>query len=291
MHRILLAAAVVLVAAATYCVAQTRPTTPRGASLPLPLVPGGASMPAPRVPEGASMPRASASDPRATEIADRVMRSLGGREAWDKTRFIRFGFGTERDGKFQGRTHVWDKWTGRYRVSGQTREGQPYVILMNLNSRAGRAWVGGAEVTGDALKEQLERGYGMWVNDTYWLLMPYKLQDPGVMLTYAGEERGDGGVMYDKVKLAFDNVGLTPKDNYWVWVNRDTGLVDRWDYVLKGEDVPPTTWTWTEWKKHGDVMLAGRRFNAKDNRTILLHEIAVLESVPDATFTSPDPMS
>ena len=106
---------------------------------------------------------------------------------------------------------------------------------MNVNSKEGRAWVGGKELAGAELKEALERGYGAWVNDTYWLLMPYKMTDPGVTLKYAGEERGANGAMYDKVNLSFDNVGLTPKDTYWVWVNRDTGMVDRWDYVLKGE--------------------------------------------------------
>jgi len=234
--------------------------------------------------------RKPAADARAVEIADRVMSSLGGREAWDKTRFLRFGFGSERDGKFQGRTHVWDKWTGRYRVEGQTREGVPFVILMNLNTREGQAWNAGKPLAGEALKKELERGYGMWVNDTYWLLMPYKMRDPGVILSYAGEEKGASGAMYDKVKLTFDNVGLTPKDTYWVWVNRNTGLVDRWDFVLKGEAVPPTTFTWTGWKKYGGIMLAGERVNPKEDRKLLLPNIAVLESVPDSVFTSPDPI-
>ena len=115
--------AVALILAAAACArAQDRPSPA-----------GGASMPAPQFPGGASGPRAA--DPRAMEIADRVMTSLGGREAWDRTHFLRFGFGQERDGKFQGRTHYWDKWTGRYRVEGTNREGQPFVILMNLNSK------------------------------------------------------------------------------------------------------------------------------------------------------------
>ena len=264
------------------------PRYPSGASMPAPRLPAGASMPVPGFPGAASMPRAS-SDAKAMEVAERVMQSLGGREAWENTRFIRFGFGTERDGRFQGRTHVWDKWTGRYRVEGQTREGQPYVVLMDLDTREGRAWVAGKELAGDELKQQLERGYGAWINDTYWLLMPYKMTDPGVRLSYAGEETMDGA-MYDKVQLRFDNVGLTPDDTYWVWVNRGTGLVDRWDYVLRGEDVPPTTWMWSGWTRHGDIMLAGERLNPKENRKLLLHEIAVLDSVPDAAFTSPDPM-
>jgi hypothetical protein len=37
-------------------------------------------------------------------------------------------------------------------------------------------------------------------------------------------------------------------------------------------------------------MLASERLNEKDNRKLLLHEIAVLESVPDEVFTAPDPI-
>jgi hypothetical protein len=235
------------------------------------------------------MPHAS-SDTRALEIADRVMTALGGKPAWDGTRYLRFGFGTERDGKFVGRTHTWDKWEGRYRVEGTTREGQPFLTLMNLNTKDGSAWLDGKKLEGAELKSALERAYGMWVNDTYWLLMPYKMRDPGVILAYAGEEKGANGAMYDKVKLTFDNVGLTPRDTYWVWVNHATGMVDRWDFVLKGEAVPPTTYAWTGWKKHGNIMLAGERTNPADNRKLLLPGIAVLESVPDSVFTSPDPI-
>jgi hypothetical protein len=257
--------------------APSRPSFPSAPSFPA----------APSFPSAASMP--SASDARATAIADRVMDALGGKEAWDATRFLRFTFGSERDGKFMGRTHNWDKWTGRYRVEGDTRDGLRFVILMNLNTREGSAWLAGRQMEGAELKAQLERGYGMWVNDTYWLLMPYKMRDPGVILSYAGEET-DGGAMYDKVKLTFENVGLTPRDAYWVWVNRDTGLVDRWDYVLKGENVPPTTWRWSSWKKYGGIMLSGERTNAADGHKIMLPDIAVLEGVPDPVFTSPDPI-
>jgi hypothetical protein len=237
-----------------------------------------------------AQPKAAKPDAKAQEISARVLTALGGREAWERTRYLRFGFGMERDGTFQGRRHVWDKWTGRYRVEGTTREGQPFVTLMNINTKEGRAWLGGKELAGEGLRKALESGYGAWVNDTYWLLMPYKMTDPGVTLKYAGEERFNG-VMYDKVNLSFDNVGLTPKDTYWVWVNRDTGLVDRWDYVLKGEKAPPTTWTWTGWKRYGDIMLAGERVNVKENRKLLLPDIAVLTEVPDKVFTSPEPVS
>jgi hypothetical protein len=117
--------------------------------------------------------------------------------------------------------------------------------------------------------------------------MPYKLRDPGVLLAYDGEA-SEGGATYDKVVLTFDNVGLTPKDKYWVWVNRDTHLVDRWDFVLKGEDVPPTTFLWKDWKKVGNVKLAAERVNPKDNRRLVFPVLEAPASLPDAVFTSPD---
>ena len=121
------------------------------------------------------------------------MKALGGKQAWDNTHYLRFTFAGRR-------THCWDKWTGRHRVEGQDQDGKKYVVLENINTKEGTAWVDGKKVEGDKAKKSLERGYGAWVNDTYWLLMPYKLQDPGVNLAYAGEETIDGKT-YDKLAL------------------------------------------------------------------------------------------
>ena len=184
------------------------------------------------------------------------------------------------------RSHTWDKWTGRYRLEATTREGAAYLVLMDIDTKEGRAWLKGTELTGDEAKKYLEQGYATWVNDTYWLLMPYKMKDPGVSLALDGEET-KGGETWDKLRLTFDNVGLTPKDKYWAYVNRKTGLVDRWDYVLKGESTPPTTFTWLNWKKYGNVMLADDRRNAKDDTRIYFPVLEVAESLPDALFSAP----
>jgi hypothetical protein len=228
----------------------------------------------------------AASDPKAAALADRVLQALGGQQAWDNTRYLRFDFGVERDGKLQSRAHTWDKWTGRYRLEGQTREGEPFVVLMNVNTREGTAWVKGQPATPEKAKELVERAYGTWVNDTYWLVMPYKMKDPGVILQYAGEEKGDGAT-WDKVLLTFDNVGLTPKDKYWAFVNRDTGLVDRWDFVLKGENGPPATFLWKGWTRKGGIMLAPERLSPKDGRRIAFPVMDVPAEVPDSVFTNP----
>ncbi len=51
-------------------------------------------------------------------------------------------------------------------------------------------------------------------------------------LAYDGEETIDG-VVYDKLKLTFGKVGLTPGDTYWAYINRQTKLMDRWAYFLE----------------------------------------------------------
>ncbi|HSD27481.1 MAG TPA: hypothetical protein VLL75_09255, partial [Vicinamibacteria bacterium] len=139
---------------------------------------------------GEAAAETAASDKTAVAIADKVMTALGGQKAWEGTRFLRFDFAVDREGKtLFSRSHTWDKWTGRYRLEGRTREGDPFVVLMNINSKEGDAWRKGRKLEGEARRKQLEEAFEAWTNDTYWLLMPYKLRDPGVNLSMAGEEK------------------------------------------------------------------------------------------------------
>ncbi len=236
---------------------------------------------------GGAGAQAPTSDPAALQIADQVMQALGGSEAWSNTRYLRFDIAAERGGKeLMRRAHTWDKWTGRYRVEGRTREGdKPYVTTLNLHTREGAAWLDGKALAGDELKKQLDGGYAVWVNDTYWLLMPYKLRDPGVTLRLDGERR-EGEQVWDKLLLTFDNVGLTPKDKYWAHVNRATRLVDRWDFVLKGEAGEPASFDWKGWAAHGRIQLASERVNLKDGTRIFFPLLETPESVPDEVFSA-----
>jgi hypothetical protein len=229
----------------------------------------------------------SAPDPKAVAVADRVMQALGGEDAWKATRYLRFDFAVDRDGKtVMSRAHTWDKWRGRYRVEGKDKDGKDLVVAMNVNTKEGQATLAGAPLAGDALKAALETAYAWWVNDTYWLLMPYKMRDPGVVLSYAGRET-KGADAWDKLLLTFDGVGLTPKDKYWVYVNARTGLVDRWEFVLKGEKTPPVPFEWKGWKAHGRIQLADDRVNPKDGTRIHFPVLDAPASVPEATFAKP----
>jgi len=142
----------------------------------------------------------------------------------------------------------------------------------------------GAPLSGEELRKALESAHAWWVNDTYWLLMPYKMREPGVVLSHAGRAQDANG-SWDKVLLTFEGVGLTPKDKYWVFVNTKTGLVDRWEFVLKGEKTPPVPFDWKGWKDYGRIKLADDRVNPKDGMRIHFPVLDAPATLPDAAFT------
>lgn len=227
----------------------------------------------------------AAGDAAAIAKAERLLDALGGKDAYDDTRFVRFNF-------FGFRTHHWDRFTGRYRLEGNNREGEHYVVLFDTDTKDGQAFKDGSALDGEEKAKMLEMAYGAFINDTYWLLMPYKLLDPGVTLHDAGQETLDGKT-YDVVKLTFGEVGLTPGDSYWAYLDPETGLMARWAYHLQGweADRPKTAWEWRDWDRHGDILLAATRRNVESGDERGLEQIAVFESLSDSVFDSPKPVA
>ena len=208
------------------------------------------------------------------------MERMGGRRAWDETRYIAFDF-------FGRRRHVWDKWTGNVRIEGTERETQaPYVILMNVRSGEGTVWIDGAEATDPARRaEMLEGGRSAWINDTYWLVMPYKLEDPGVSLVALGPRPMSDGREADVLELTFREVGDTPENKYHVYVARDSGLVEQWDFFATAGDAKPRfRIPWRGWQRYGRILLSGERGEHA------LTGIAVYDELPASVFESPAPI-
>lgn len=213
-------------------------------------------------------------DERSAAIAAEVMQALGGAEAWQETRFVSWLF-------FERRQHYWDRWSGDIRI-----QDDEHLILMNINTGKGRAWVGGQEITeADSLAKLLDRGHAWWINDSYWLFMPYKLRDPGVTLRYLGERDMQDGRPADVLELTFKNVGRTPDNKYEVCVDKETHLVGEWSYYTKADDPEPRfTGPWTDWQRVGRIMLAGSRGRDKD------WKLAVYDDLPRSVFESPEPV-
>ena len=218
-------------------------------------------------------------DDAARAAAQKAFDAHAGK-AWEPARYFAFTFAVEREGKVVASfDHRLDRYTGDYRVSGKDKEGNDFVVRMNVNTKEGKAWLAGKPV--EDTKPWLERGYGRFINDVYWLLMPVKLLDPGVNLESAGVQE-ENGRSYDVVKLTFENVGLTPGDIYWPWIDRETGSVDRWDMLLQGmkRDEAKRTYRFSGWETIGGIRFSTVRTSEDGRSKILLQNIVVQKDVP-----------
>jgi hypothetical protein len=92
-----------------------------------------------------------------------------------------------------------------------------------------------------AQDDDSKAAYARWVNDSYWLLAPLKVLDPGVKLTYEGP-KDCGGAKCETLRMSFEQVGLTPGDQYVLYIDPETKLLRAWDYIAKPESVTHGTW-------------------------------------------------
>ena len=211
------------------------------------------------------------SDPEATAAADRVMVAIGGTQNWEETRHLQWTF-------MDRRLWYWDKWTGDVRcenVDGSMR------IAMNVHNREGSVWLDGVVQThSDSLAKYLERGYRMWINDSYWLVMPFKLRDPGVTLKYLGMQENNVGVLSAVLEMTFAEVGVTPDNKYHVFIDPSTDLVVQWDYYRHYDDDEPRISTpWNNYKKYGAILLSDNRGDRN------MGPIEVFEELPERIYS------
>lgn len=211
------------------------------------------------------------SDLKAVSIADEVMRAMGGRKAWDDTRCISWNF-------FGRRTLLWDKQANLCRIEWLNR---PLKIIVNTEDGTGKVLLDGVEQTHlDSLAKYLDMGKKVWINDSYWLAMPFKLKDSGVTLKYLGAGQTEQGEAADLLQLTFASVGVTPDNKYHVWVDKRTRLVTQWAYFEKFSDEKPKIINaWADYKQYGQILLSGSR-GERGGMT----PIQVLDAPPPGAF-------
>jgi hypothetical protein len=229
-------------------------------------------------------------DPKARQIGEELIAALGGMNAWEKSRQLMFDFVVERDGTVAASfSHAWDRYTGDYRVSGTDRSGAPWVVYFNVNTKQGVAFSNGVLAEGEQKETLLKNAYGRFINDTYWLLCPWKIFDPGVNVAYEGEKPCPQGGTCDVLKLSFNDVGMTPKDLYWLWITKPDRRMVQWQYLLNGATGEPTTAEWKDWQSMNGMKLSMEK--TIDGRAIKFKNVAVSPTRDDRLFQPPAPGS
>jgi hypothetical protein len=175
-----------------------------------------------------------AAEKSAASLAGAVWKASGG-ESWPQVKTIDFTFVVEKEGKtVASAEHHWD-------VAAQT----DHVKWKDKDVTVSLADPG--------TSEDAKAAYARWVNDSYWLLAPLKLKDKGLSLKAEGTKEIDGAPR-EVLTLSFGKVGLTPSDQYHLYIDPETKLVTSWDYMPEpGKSMHAT---WSDYQKSGGLNLA-----------------------------------
>lgn len=168
------------------------------------------------------------------QLGEAVYRAAGG-DNWGNVKTIQFSFVVEKEGTTVAKAeHLWNipEQTDEVKWKGQD-------VKVNLADPGAAA--------------DSKAAYARWVNDSYWLLAPLKLMDKGVTLTAEGTKE-ISGAQREVLRLSFEQVGLTPTDNYRLYIDPATKMVTFWDYMPKGEK--GMSGTWEDYQKSGGLTLA-----------------------------------
>ncbi|MBO6574578.1 MAG: hypothetical protein JJ896_04125 [Rhodothermales bacterium] len=218
---------------------------------------------------------------RADSLAFRALAASGGEMAMRSMPYLRFNFGVPPRAP---RRHLWDKMTGDYRLE-YVRNDSNIVVLFNTQSQEGQAFRDGEPAPNQ--EALVERGYSAFINDTYWLLMPAKMLDPGVTRTLVPDS---SDAAHEVIRLSFQEVGLTPGDQYYVWIDRETGHVRKWHYVLQSGSEQACDWTGYQdlASPRGSVQLSSQKDCAR--WTMMTDGLDAPLTVPEGAFTNPMPI-
>ncbi len=192
---------------------------------------------------GGSIPTGPTGAP-ADALANRMLKAVNA-EGWERTGAVRWTFAGRNE-------HLWDRQRSFVRVKwGET------VALLDLTTRAGKAWESGAPLAGEALAEALDGAHARWINDSFWLNPVVKVYDEGV------ERRRVELGGREALRVTYTTGGRTPGDTY-VWLVADDGTPTRWAMWTSNVPVGGTEASWDGWI----TLPTGARLST-------LHEMAV----------------
>jgi hypothetical protein len=220
---------------------------------------------------------AAGSEDKAVTLANEVMERQGGYERWQQARYLAW--------TYYGSYHIWDKKLGLYRQEKGDR-----VILMSLNKPEGKVFSGGKRLTDPPqVQESLEQAYTIWRFASDFIVLPFRLKDPGVTLTYGGAGVTMMHDTADILDLVYHGTGPSGDGRNQLWINRKTHLVSQWAfYATPKEPKPAFVRDWLDYRNYNGLLIASQHNSASD--TLTISHIAVLDTLPREIFFSARPV-
>jgi hypothetical protein len=179
-------------------------------------------------------------------MARQAIEAMGGKRAFDKTRFLYW--------EFADHSHSWDRQTGDYRVEYR-QSINLIVVLMNLKTRKGKAFLNGLEMPVSSQPEWIEAARGWFLDDSFWLLNVMLTLQKGVHREYVGIQEVGGKAYPTLHAWSDDPQGPIPKGHYWYYIDPQSHLPVAWSFHFDGDPSEKQTYWWAEMGKAGELSL------------------------------------
>ena len=199
-------------------------------------------------------------DPVADSLAHRVLQSAGGAEVWADTPYVVFSQATEING-VPNRVvrHVWNRKTNQYRMEVPGPAQDPYVILFNVDTRKGKAYWRATELEPLESLKLVAQAYERFVNDTFWLFLPFFLFDSGVQRTLLPDSSSSDSIQVLHLRFTPQERGA-PAEEFYLYVS--SGKIVQWKYQGP-QDAGFRRFEWRDYGHHttpaGDLVLSIRK--------------------------------
>lgn len=175
---------------------------------------------------------------QADQLASEVMKALN-KDAFDTIPYLQWEFFRA------GQKYLWNKTENQAVIEWAENK-----VIMDLDAVNGVAYKQGVKQNGKAHDKLIQKAWSNWCNDSFWMIAPFKLFDPGTSREVVELEDGRTGL-----KITYNSGGVTPGDVY-LWEldenNRPTGW-KMWTSILPVKGIASA---WDGWENHMGAQLS-----------------------------------
>ena len=174
--------------------------------------------------------------PQAEALADKMLLAVN-KAAYDSLQELQWSFP-------RGHNFVWDKAANKVNV-----QWDKYEVSLDPETRTGTASADGASLSGQDATEAVAKAWALFANDSFWLVAPFKVRDPGAERRLVETESGPA------LLVTYNTGGVTPGDSY-LWILDENGRPTAWKMWVSILPVKGLEFSWDGWTSYGGAWFA-----------------------------------
>ncbi len=206
----------------------------------------------------------------ADQLARTVMDNLN-KDAFDAIPYLQWEFFRP------GQKYFWDKKNNKAIIEWSDNK-----VIFDLDTYEATCFIDGQPAPADKIEEMKSKAWSNWCNDSFWMIAPFKLFDPGTSREVVDLEDGRTGL-----KVTYESGGVTPGDSY-LWEldsnNRPTGY-KMWTSIIPVKGMYAS---WDGWEDHMGAILSTKHTLA--GKEVTMKNVKAGNSWADFGYTS-DPFN